>query len=101
VRVSPRLRPADAAAAVVLINVLGFYEPLRALVQGAIGAGFIQARSEGIIVFVDGPTEHAQHAAFDWGAAALAALEGWGGAPAGFFRWAEPAPATAMTLEQS
>ncbi|KAI0311505.1 hypothetical protein OF83DRAFT_1150621 [Amylostereum chailletii] len=72
---------------VIILNVLGFYDPLRDLVQGAIRRGFIRPDSESILVFVDGPADHAEHATFDWGAAGLVALEGWSGAPAGYFKW--------------
>nr|GAT53688.1 predicted protein [Mycena chlorophos] len=75
---------------VILINTLGFYEPLRALVNNGIEFGFIQPASRDLIVFVDGPAAHAEHETFDWGAAALAALANWKrDAGDGLFVWTE------------
>ncbi|THH16940.1 hypothetical protein EW146_g3775 [Bondarzewia mesenterica] len=72
---------------VVLVNVLGFFEPLRAMIQRAVSDGFIQQHNEHLIVFVDGPADQAEHETFDWGSAALTALDGWcRGAPA-LFDW--------------
>ena len=73
--------------AVVILNVLGFWDPLRTLVQGAITKGLIRPDSEALLTFVDGPADYAKHATFDWGKAALEALEGWQGAPPGYFKW--------------
>ena len=63
--------------AVILINVLGFYNPLRELVQNGVREGFIAKQNEELIVFVDGPKDHSAHEDFDWGRAALEALDRW------------------------
>ncbi|EPQ58547.1 hypothetical protein GLOTRDRAFT_35746 [Gloeophyllum trabeum ATCC 11539] len=62
---------------VVCLNVLSYWEPLRALVKNGVQAGFIQEKNESLIIFVDGPADHAEHESFDWGKAALEAVEGW------------------------
>ncbi|KAJ2931337.1 hypothetical protein H1R20_g5660, partial [Candolleomyces eurysporus] len=62
---------------VVLVNVLGFWEPLRALIRSSVSFGFIKPESENIIVFVDGPEDQSLHEEFDWGSATLAALDKW------------------------
>ncbi|EAU88318.2 hypothetical protein CC1G_05084 [Coprinopsis cinerea okayama7 len=62
---------------VVLVNVLGFWNPLRELIRSSIGHGFISPQNEDIIVFVDGPEKLEEHETFDWGAAALKAIDGW------------------------
>lgn len=76
---------------VVLINVLGFYDPLRTLIHSAVKDGFIQPQNERLVLFVDGPSVlHSTntaakeewkkaHEEFDWGKAALEALDGWVG----------------------
>ncbi|KAI0320336.1 hypothetical protein OF83DRAFT_1053375 [Amylostereum chailletii] len=76
---------------VLLLNVKKFYEPIRALIEGAINSGFIRKESKALAVFVDGPEDLAKHGTFDWGTAALQALDQWGGAPAGIFagRWGD------------
>ncbi|TFK29819.1 hypothetical protein FA15DRAFT_751971 [Coprinopsis marcescibilis] len=62
---------------VILVNVLSFWEPLRQLVDSSIAYGFIKPISKEIIVFVDGPANHEEHAGFDWGSAVLRAIEEW------------------------
>ncbi|KAF9457233.1 hypothetical protein BDZ94DRAFT_1176017 [Collybia nuda] len=62
---------------VVMLNVLGFYEPLRQLIQNGITEGFINAANYGLVIFVDGPEAHDEHEAFDWGNAAVKAVESW------------------------
>ncbi|KAG7086541.1 hypothetical protein E1B28_002492 [Marasmius oreades] len=78
---------------VVLINVLSFYDPLRDLVNSAVNAGFIQHFNKSLIIFVDGPASREEHQTFDWGTAALDALESWHqsrhGMPKGFFDWTQ------------
>lgn len=59
------------------MNVLSYYDPLRALIQNGVRDGFIPARNERLILFVDGPADHDAHDDFDWGVAALEALDGW------------------------
>jgi hypothetical protein len=61
------------------LNVLGYYEPLRMLLNNGLNAGFIQPHCETLLTFVDGPTDVAGAESFDWGAAALVALDGWKG----------------------
>ncbi|KAF5324522.1 hypothetical protein D9611_004577 [Ephemerocybe angulata] len=66
---------------VVLVNVLGFWEPLRQLIKTSISSGFIKPASEGIVIFLDGPADHALHEGFDWGSATLEAIDTWRGDP--------------------
>lgn len=63
--------------AVILVNVRGFYEPLRLLIQKGVEEGFILPVNETIIVFVDGPSSFDEHDNFDWGTATLQALDAW------------------------
>jgi len=64
---------------VVVLNVLNFYNPLRALIRSGIKEGFIQSHNEHLVVFVDGPSDLTEHETFDWGKAALEALDSWDG----------------------
>lgn len=64
-------------SAVVLLNVLSFYDPLRQLIKSSIDQGFIHSSNENLVVFVDGPDSPAEHETFDWGAAGLKAIETW------------------------
>ena len=73
--------------AVVLVNVLGFFDPLRSLIQRAISEGFIRPHNEQLVVFVDGPADLSEHQTFDWGSAALAALDGWTRSGNALFDW--------------
>ncbi|GAA5916869.1 hypothetical protein JCM6882_007439 [Rhodosporidiobolus microsporus] len=86
---------------VVLLNVNGFYSPLRDFFENAITSGFIPAHNRAFLTFVDGPplspspssSSHEQEQeSFDWGAAALAAIRAWqaqgsGGATPFSFEW--------------
>ncbi|KXN85492.1 putative cytokinin riboside 5'-monophosphate phosphoribohydrolase LOGL7 [Leucoagaricus sp. SymC.cos] len=75
---------------VVLCNVLGFWEPLRQLIRHSIKEGFIATTGERLIVFVDGPSNPDEHLTFDWGMAALAALDKWDkGNHKPLFDWAQ------------
>ncbi|KAG5717978.1 putative cytokinin riboside 5'-monophosphate phosphoribohydrolase LOGL2 [Termitomyces sp. T112] len=65
--------------AVVLLNVLSYYNPLRQLIENGIDAGFISPSSRNLIVFVDGPSTPDEHEIFDWGTAALDAIGKWQG----------------------
>ena len=76
----------DSFTAVVLLNVLGFFDPLRALIKNAMGFGFIKAQNGKLMTFVDCPPE-VDPATFDWGAAALSALDGWRSPGPGYFVW--------------
>ncbi|KAF8889771.1 hypothetical protein CPB84DRAFT_1941542 [Gymnopilus junonius] len=62
---------------VVLLNVHSFWEPLRTLIRKSIEAGFIKPASERLAIFVDGPTKDEDHLSFDWGKAAMEALDSW------------------------
>lgn len=59
------------------MNVLSFYSPLRDLIRNGVEQGFIQPSNERLAVFVDGPSDEAEHATFDWGEATLKALDSW------------------------
>jgi hypothetical protein len=72
--------------AVVLLNVLGFFDPLRALIKNAMAFGFIKAQNGKLMTFVDCPPD-VDPATFDWGAAALSALDGWRSPGPGYFVW--------------
>ena len=63
--------------AVVLLNVLSYFEPLRELIRNGLREGFIQPMNENLIIFVDGPPEHKDHETYNWGEAALRALDEW------------------------
>jgi hypothetical protein len=63
--------------AVILLNVQDFFSPLRTLIQNGVREGFIQPHNEGLITFVDGPADVAEQGSFDWGVAALSALDEW------------------------
>ena len=73
----PAYNPVSPLTAVALLNVLSFWEPLRALIKGSINAGFIKPQHEQLIIFVDGPEDPKEHENFDWGKAALEALDNW------------------------
>ena len=45
--------------------------------RNGIREGFIQAENENLILYVDGPSNVAEHETFDWGTAALEALDSW------------------------
>lgn len=63
--------------AVVLINVLAYYNPLRELITNGIKEGFIHPRNERLVIFVNGPADLREHEHFDWGKAALEAIDAW------------------------
>lgn len=74
--------------AVVLLNVLSFWDPLRILIKSSVEAGFIKPSSERLIVFVDGPADKSEHEYHNWGKAALGALDSWQrGHNSGLFKW--------------
>ncbi|KAJ7349071.1 hypothetical protein DFH08DRAFT_697568 [Mycena albidolilacea] len=85
---------------VVLLNVLGFWDPLRQLINNGVNYGFIKTISKDIIIFVDGPSSHADHETFNWGEAALQAVDGWKRDPGhGLFRWTAGAEGKTDALE--
>lgn len=67
----------NLSLAVVLLNVLSFYSPLRDLIRNGVKEGFIQPANEHLVLFVDGPADPSEHETFDWGDAALKALDSW------------------------
>ncbi|KAI0283871.1 hypothetical protein BC826DRAFT_171269 [Russula brevipes] len=71
---------------VVVLNVLGFFDPLRALIKNAVASGFIKKQNEDLVVFVDCPPA-ADPTTFDWGAAAIKATDSWSPSGPGFFAW--------------
>lgn len=70
-------KEADFFTAVILLNILGFWEPFRDLVNTGAREGFIQPQNVNLVYIVDGPKDHAEHDTFDWGKAALEAIDGW------------------------
>ncbi|KAG6814290.1 hypothetical protein H0H92_013415 [Tricholoma furcatifolium] len=76
--------------AVVLLNVLSFYDPLRQLLENGIKEGYINPANRKLILFVDGPADASQHEEYDWGTAALDAIDNWEGGnlnPNRLFDW--------------
>lgn len=47
------------------------------MIKKSIEAGFIRPCSERLVIFIDGPEDPQEHESFDWGGAALAAIDGW------------------------
>lgn len=74
------------AKPVVIMNVLGFFDPLRTMIKGAVASGFIKPINERLVIFVDGPPG-VDPTSFDWGTAALAALDAWSPPGPGIFSW--------------
>ncbi|KAG6854595.1 hypothetical protein C0991_004197 [Blastosporella zonata] len=64
---------------VVLLNVLSFYDPIRQLIENGVNDGYINPQNKKLIVFVDGPSSPDDHETFDWGTAALDAIDKWRG----------------------
>ncbi|KAE9398314.1 hypothetical protein BT96DRAFT_994939 [Gymnopus androsaceus JB14] len=62
---------------VVLVNVLNYYDPLRKMIQNALNDGFIQPYNVRLVTFVDGPEDLDEHESYDWGTAALRAIDDW------------------------
>ncbi|KAG8678789.1 hypothetical protein FRC09_019543, partial [Ceratobasidium sp. 395] len=56
---------------VIVLNVLGYYEPLRQMIQTGIQAGFIKAPNASLVKIIDVPSDG------DWGKALLEALRTW------------------------
>jgi predicted Rossmann-fold nucleotide-binding protein len=78
--------------AVVLANVLGFFDPIRALIQNSIKEGFIRPVGSDLIKFVDGPSDHSLHESFDWGKSLLEEIDSWKDDPSYSlgFDWTKP-----------
>ncbi|TFK87914.1 hypothetical protein K466DRAFT_615416 [Polyporus arcularius HHB13444] len=73
---------------VLVVNVLNYWNPLRELVRNGIENGFILAKNEALLRFVEGPADLAEHESFDWGKATMEALDKWQGAQAShFYDW--------------
>jgi predicted Rossmann-fold nucleotide-binding protein len=77
---------------VLLLNVEGFYTPLREQIARATKDGFITANNSRLVRFLDGPGEDEQEA-WDWGKEALGAMERW--------EWDESAGYAGLTWESS
>ncbi|KAI0792817.1 hypothetical protein C8Q75DRAFT_731407 [Abortiporus biennis] len=67
---------------IIVLNVNSYFEPLRQLVKNGVRDGFIQAKNEQLIQFVDGPSNLAEHGSFDWGKATVEVLDNWNGTAA-------------------
>jgi hypothetical protein len=65
---------ADLLEAILLVNVLNYYEPLRQQIISGIEAGFIKEENLNLVTFVNGPADLEAHATFDWGNAVINAL---------------------------
>ncbi|KZT11575.1 uncharacterized protein LAESUDRAFT_671692 [Laetiporus sulphureus 93-53] len=73
---------------IIVMNVLGFFNPLRELIRNGVCEGFIAPQNEALVQFVDGPSDHSAHDSFDWGKAAVDALDSWRPAPqTHFYDW--------------
>ena len=64
-------------SATLVLNVLSYYEPLRQLIRNGVQYGFINPRNEQLITFIDCPSDHSEHDSYDWGGAAIEALDKW------------------------
>lgn len=65
------------AKPIIILNVLGYYNALRELIRNGVAEGFIPPKNENLIVFVDGPSAREAHDTFEWGEAAIEALDSW------------------------
>ena len=45
--------------------------------ENGVRMGFIHPSCKSLLVFIDGPSDFAEHERFDWGTAALHALDTW------------------------
>ncbi|QRV86641.1 lysine decarboxylase [Ceratobasidium sp. AG-Ba] len=66
---------------VIVLNVLGYYEPLRQMVQTGIQAGFIKPQNASLVKIVDGPVDG------DWGKAVTEALRTWKPEEGAGYKW--------------
>lgn len=53
--------------AVVLANILGYFDPFQVLVQNGIKDSFIRRIGINPVSFVDGPSDRSVHESLDWG----------------------------------
>ncbi|GMK58875.1 hypothetical protein CspeluHIS016_0603170 [Cutaneotrichosporon spelunceum] len=83
---------------VIVLNVDNFYSPLRALLEGAVGSGFIKPENLSLLRIIDLPGEGGNSNAAraeEWGPAAVEALRQWSlPTSAGYgFKWDDVKPA--------
>lgn len=83
---------------VLLLNVAGFYSPLREQIQRATTDGFITEKNSRLVRFLDGPSEQGNGSTsgggtWDWGKEALAAMDRW--------VWDDKAGYAGLTWEES
>jgi len=64
---------------IIVLNVLSYFNPLRDMIRRGVELGFIYHQNEHLIQFIDGPPNPEDHVDFDWGRAALEAVEDWKG----------------------
>jgi hypothetical protein len=65
-------------SAIVILNVLSYYTPLRQLIRNGIQEGLIPSQNKHLLVFVDCPSSDPEdHEDYDWGQAAINALQAW------------------------
>lgn len=50
---------------------------MREMIKRGIAEGFISPKNEGLIIFVDGPSDESAHVDYDWGADVLRVLDEW------------------------
>lgn len=64
----------------ILLNVRGYFDPLRAIFQGGVREGFIPPANEQLITIVDDPrrdSDSPEALEWNWGTAAMTAIENW------------------------
>ncbi|KAG9086305.1 hypothetical protein FS749_003733 [Ceratobasidium sp. UAMH 11750] len=66
---------------VIVLNVLGYYEPLRQMIQIGVRAGFIKPQNASFVTILDAPSDG------DWGAALLEALRTWKPDAGAGYKW--------------
>lgn len=62
--------------------MLAYFDPLRQLIENGIKEGYINPLNGRLITFVNGPDVLNEHENFDWGNAAINAIETWEGVKA-------------------
>ncbi|KAG8892326.1 hypothetical protein FRB99_002801 [Tulasnella sp. 403] len=71
---------------VVLLNVNGYWDPLKQLIEKGVGESFIEPKNRSLVTSIDAPSTGS--AGFDWGKAALEAIEAWTPPQdGGYFNW--------------
>ncbi|KAG9103675.1 hypothetical protein FRC06_008925 [Ceratobasidium sp. 370] len=66
---------------VIVLNILGYYEPLRQMIQTGIQAGFIKPQNASLVKILDAPSDG------DWGRALLEALRTWSPDAGAGYKW--------------